>query len=230
MNASIESVLTRYIAITSEQSRDWSRGAVKRRLRSFEHREDWRDVQGTLWDQCIFGPVEDWHCGCGQFEGMDYSGMQCPICRVTVGLCRARRFRFGHINLTTAIPHPFIADAEPLDAIPVVPAIHWETHAGEPLAKAYERLLRLSLILASREDLMGAYGTIIAHVDRLFERQVDRDPEEADRMARGMALRPPPYVPETSDEDESDEWNNLELADDWTPQREQPRRARPSLC
>lgn len=230
MSTAIEAVLDQYVAITSGQIRDWSRGSVKRRLRTFERAEDWRDVADTLWDQRVFGPVEDWRCACGQFEGMDFSGMQCPICRVTVGLKRARRYRFGHVNLTAPVAHPFIVDAEPLDVVPVIPAVHWESNAGEPLAQAYEELLRLSLIRASIDDLVGAYQVIIAHIDPLFERQVDRDAEEANRLARGMALTPPPYVPEADEEEEAvegesaedDDGSELELADDWTPPREQP--------
>ncbi len=211
MYRSIEEDLPKYVAATSEDIRTWSRGAVKRRLRHEERRDDWRQVEGTLWDEHIFGPTRDYECACGRFAGREAAGTICPSCRVKVMSSQARTFRFGHINLLVKIPHPFIAGAEPLDAIPVVPAINWQSHFGQPLAEAYEEIVHLSLIEAADEEIVGAYGVVLAHLERLYGEAPAHDPDQIERLARGMALKVKP--PEEEDI-EYEDWGELKLADE----------------
>ena len=129
MSRTIESEIDLYLAATSDDIRGWSRGALKRRMRAEDRRDDWRQTEGTLWDQRIFGPVKDFECACGRFKGRESSGAVCPVCRVKVVSREARHIRFGHINFGIEFPHPFIADAAPLNAIPIVPAYYWENRA-----------------------------------------------------------------------------------------------------
>jgi len=221
MATAIETNLERYIAATSEQVRMWSHGPLKRRLKPFEHRDDWTQVRGTLWDQRIFGPIEDYRCACGRFSGQEYSGAICPNCDVMSMWSRARRFRFGHINLATKIPHPFFADAEPIDAIPVIPAFYWENPKQPALADAYEELLHQSLLEAPEVELVGAYGVILAHVEQFYEHAPGWDPYQAERLARGMLLVPnPDYVDPNAEPAEPEEampddfdWDNIKFAD-----------------
>ena len=223
MSQPIDSVLDQYQPLTSEQIRSWSSGSVKRRLRAEERRDDWRVVQDTLWDQHIFGSVKDWECACGKFKGYVNAKVVCNLCGVKVVSKVARTIRFGHINLTARIPHPFFADTEPLDAVPIVPACFWESVYGEPLAAAYEEVLRCSLSKLSVEDVMGAYGRVIAHLEKLYEDESDT--EVADRLARGMAIKRcdpageqlrTTAADEKQDQGEDDEeppdWDNLKLA------------------
>ncbi len=218
MGTTITSVLDDYEAITSEQLRMWSAGSAKRRLRHFENRYDWRDVIGTIWDQRVFGPIKDWECACGQFKGQIYAGMKCPICRVQVGLSKVRRFRFAHINLPLTISHPFIADAEPMDAIPIVPAEYWEDRLCKTLPEIYEELIRLSQVDPDAEKITGTYGQVIVHLEDLYEKFAEFYPEDAERIARGMCLKPKSYhVEETG---EVYDWGELNLAEDWQPPAE----------
>lgn len=211
MIGSIETVLDNYVAATSERIRMWSSGSVRRPLRQFERPDQWWLVQHTLWDQHIFGTEEDYKCPCGRFNGMEYSGAICPVCNVKVTLRRSRQFRFGHINLPVLIPHPFFAEAEPLDVVPVVPAIHWETLAGKPLADAYEEIAHLAMGMPAVEDLSGAYGVVLVHLEHLYEQTPDFDVETAERLARGMALAP---KPEEIEYDESEDSGELRLLDE----------------
>ncbi|MCB9865169.1 MAG: hypothetical protein H6816_00815 [Phycisphaerales bacterium] len=225
MGESVEAHLERYIAARSAQVRTWSHGRLKRRLRPFEHRDDWTQVQGTIWDQRIFGPYEGYRCACGRFDGQEYSGATCPTCGVPAMWKQGRRYRFGHINLIggITIPHPFFSDAEPLDAIPVVPGIYWESPERIALAEAYEELLHQALILARPEDIQGAYGVVLAHLEKYYEHAPAWDPYESLRIARGMLLVPnPDYVPsveehekmiEPVEEDDGVDWDNIPLAD-----------------
>lgn len=222
MGAPITAELDRYIAATSEQVRTWSRGALKRRLRKFEHPEDWTQVQGTLWDQRIFGPKESYRCACGRFDGQEYSGAVCPICNVTAMWKSGRRFRFGHINLMSKIPHPYFAEAEPVDALPVAPAIYWESPSRRMLADAYEEVLHQALILAPATDIAGAFGVVLAHLEEFYVHAPLWDPYERERIARAMLLVPNPELelptaeehdPNLAGPEDGIDWDNIPLAD-----------------
>src|SRR4051794_17820030 len=44
----------------------------------------WEQRRGTLEDQAIFGPVEDFECACGKYRGPKYRDMICDRCGVKV--------------------------------------------------------------------------------------------------------------------------------------------------
>jgi DNA-directed RNA polymerase beta' subunit len=224
MSRTIETDLAQYQAATSAQIRLWSSGSVKRRLRPFERREDWRQTQGTLWDARLFGPRESWKCACGKFDGEEFSGTVCNVCGVKVVSNVSRKVRFAHVNLPLEIPHPYFAEAEPLDCVPIIPIVHWETPRGAALAEAYEELVHVSLLVPSREDCVAAYGRIIALLEGLYSEQIEHDEETAHRIARGLALIPGPVEEltpsadqaggEADDEGEEIDWDNLKFEED----------------
>jgi hypothetical protein len=222
MGTSVETNLDRYIAATSEQIRRWSNGPVKRRLRPFERRDEWTHTRGTLWDERIFGPQIDYRCACGRCDGEAYSGAICPICSVKVMWREARRFRFGHINLAVKIPHPFFAAAEPLDAIPVAPAHYWENPKEPALAEAYQEILRLALLEVPPDEVVGALGTVLVHLEHHYEQVPAWDPYRAECIARAMLLAPDPdYVDPQAAQAQAQaealpddiDWDNLRFAD-----------------
>lgn len=217
----IESFIADFAAATPDQIRSWSSGSIKRRLRPGELRDDWRIVADTLWDQRIFGPVNELECACGKFSGIQYIGVVCDRCRVKVMHSKAREIRFGHINLATPIPHPFVAGAKPLDAVPIIPARNWETIAGEPLAAAYDELLHCSVAGLPREDHVGAYGVIIAHIEHLITQTPEDEIHQRLNLARGLALVSPdevapPEEPDTTPAQEKEwdvDWDNVKFVD-----------------
>jgi len=214
---SVDSIQDNYLVATSADIRSWSSGSVKRRLQWGHRRDDWTVVADTLWDQRTFGPVEDLRCACGKFFGTEFVRLTCDICRVKVSYRKARTIRFGHINLPIEIPHPFVKEAEPLDAVPIVPAYYWETREGAPLADAYEELVHQTLIDPTQEDLIAAYGTILAILEHRYEQLQDHEIERAKQLARGMAMKEPPSETEVHSkffDDDTVDWDNLTLRND----------------
>lgn len=216
MGVTIASLTTDRVAATTDDIRNWSNGSIKRRIRMGEAKHDWRDTIGTLWDQRIFGCRTAYACACGRFFGGLYLRLVCDRCGVRVGMEKARWLRFGHINLTHPIPHPFYADAQPLEAVPVLPAEYWDRLGRERLSDAYEELVHLVLIDSAAEDLTGAYGVVIANVEALLEFLLDHETEQMDTLAKGLALTYPleetieKYDAQLADHD----WDNLKLSSD----------------
>jgi hypothetical protein len=68
--------------------------------------------------------------------------MICDICGVKVTTSAARRERFGHIELASAVPHPFGSAGERLSVVPVMPTVFVQSAGGRPLADLYEELLQ----------------------------------------------------------------------------------------
>ena len=208
MGVTIQSLTENRVAATTDDIRDWSHGSIKRRIRPGEAKHDWRDTIGTLWDQRIFGCPTAFACACDRFFGAQYVRMVCDRCGVRIGTEKARWLRFGHINLTHPIPHPFFADAQPLEAVPVLPAAYWDQYGRERLSDAYEELVHLVLIECTAEDLTGSYGVIIANIEALLEHLFDHETEKLDTLARGLAL--------THEIDEAIDKYDAQLADhDW---------------
>jgi hypothetical protein len=129
-----------YRPATDREICSWSFGAVKapRDLGA----ASWQARRGTLDDQAIFGPLRDFHCACGKYEGERFRGMICHLCGVKVTTREVRRQRFGHINLPVAVPHPLGEAGEDLSVVPVVPAAFWQAPAGGRLAQVYDELTR----------------------------------------------------------------------------------------
>src|SRR5262245_50013809 len=80
----------------------------------------WQARRRTLDDQAIFGPLRDFHCACGKYEGNRYRDMICDRCGVKLTTRQARRRRFGHLDLPGAVPHPLGVAGEQLSAVPIL--------------------------------------------------------------------------------------------------------------
>lgn len=92
------------ISIASpEETRSWSFGEVTKpetiNYRTFKPERD------GLFDEKIFGPVQDYSCSCGKYKGIRYKGVICDKCGVEVIAARVRRERMGHIELSAPVAH-----------------------------------------------------------------------------------------------------------------------------
>lgn len=61
------------------------------------------EVYGLFCEK-IFGPIKDWKCRCGKYNGFAASKI-CEECQVEVIESRVRRYRMGYIELTSPIAH-----------------------------------------------------------------------------------------------------------------------------
>ena len=59
---------------------------------------------GGLFCEKIFGPVNNWKCRCGKYNGFALDKI-CEVCQVEIIEARVRRYRMGHIDLTCPITH-----------------------------------------------------------------------------------------------------------------------------
>src|SRR5262245_3654096 len=117
-----------YRLATAREVYAWSFGLVKATRRPGA--TGWEQLLGTLDDQRIFGPENDWECACGTYRGPRHEGMVCDRCGVKVTTREERRSRFGHVDLPVPVPHP-LGDADDLvGAVPVLPAGFLEAPAG----------------------------------------------------------------------------------------------------
>src|SRR5262245_10581692 len=95
------SLAAMYRPATDREVHSWSFGAVKAPRNpgagSYQGR------RRTLDDQAIFGPVREFHCACGKYQGDRYRGMICDLCGVKMTIPEERRRRFGHIDLPVAV-------------------------------------------------------------------------------------------------------------------------------
>src|SRR5574340_224953 len=92
------------IALASpEKIRSWSYGEVKKpetiNYRTFKPERD------GLFCAKIFGPMKDWECICGNYKRMKHRGVVCDKCGVEVIQSKVRRYRMGHIELSTPVAH-----------------------------------------------------------------------------------------------------------------------------
>ena len=83
--------------------REWSYGEVKKpetiNYRTFKPERD------GLFCAKIFGPMKDWECICGKYKRMKHRGIVCDKCGVEVIQSKVRRYRLGHIELSTPVAH-----------------------------------------------------------------------------------------------------------------------------
>ncbi len=81
----------------------WSHGEVKEpetiNYRSLKAEKD------GLFDEVIFGPINDFECHCGKYKRPRYKGIVCDKCGVEVTHSRVRRERMGHIDLAAPVAH-----------------------------------------------------------------------------------------------------------------------------
>jgi hypothetical protein len=193
-----------YRPATDRESHLWSFGAIK--APRDKGAASSQAQRGTLDDQCIFGPMRDFHCACGKYQGDRYRGMICDWCGVKVTTREARRERFGHIDLPLTISHPLGEAGEKLSAVPVLPAAFWQAPAGSPLAQAYDDMARAvssgvcGALAAGRPDLPDwapdrAVALLAVELTRVIELLLpvatvafEWDLADGYTLARGLAL------------------------------------------
>lgn len=86
-----------------DEIKTWSFGEVTKpetiNYRTFKPERD------GLFDEKIFGPVADYKCACGKYNGYRYKGVICDKCGVEVTRAKVRRERMGHIELAAPVAH-----------------------------------------------------------------------------------------------------------------------------
>jgi len=82
---------------------EWSYGEVTK-PETINYRTQRPEKHG-LFDERIFGPVEDYECACKKYRGIRYKGIVCEKCGVEVTRAIVRRERMGHIDLCVPVSH-----------------------------------------------------------------------------------------------------------------------------
>lgn len=82
---------------------DWSYGEVTK-PETINYRTQRPEKHG-LFDERIFGPVEDYECSCKKYRGIRFKGIVCEKCGVEVTRAIVRRERMGHIDLCVPVSH-----------------------------------------------------------------------------------------------------------------------------
>lgn len=82
---------------------EWSFGEVTK-PETINYRTQRPEKHG-LFDERIFGPVEDYECSCKKYRGIRYKGITCEKCGVEVTRAIVRRERMGHIDLCIPVSH-----------------------------------------------------------------------------------------------------------------------------
>ena len=82
---------------------EWSHGEVTK-PETINYRTQRPEKHG-LFDERIFGPVEDYECSCKKYRGIRYKGIVCEKCGVEVTRAIVRRERMGHIDLCIPVSH-----------------------------------------------------------------------------------------------------------------------------
>lgn len=67
---------------------------------------------GGLFCPRIFGPIHDWKCACGTYNGILLNKI-CEECGVELTEARVRRYRLGYIDLNTILPHSWYFQMNP---------------------------------------------------------------------------------------------------------------------
>ncbi len=143
---------------------------------------DWRSAApGSLFDPVIFGPAADDECGCGYIKGAEHRGLVCPRCGVCPGDAgRARRTRFGHINLPLPLPHP--VDVGTLCSVVAVPPLALR----EPLLHGDDLNILYSRLVESRGDPQAGFEALMA---LFFNEQLDQPIRRDDKPLRSLSWR-----------------------------------------
>ncbi|MFN3692576.1 MAG: DNA-directed RNA polymerase subunit beta' [Candidatus Paceibacteria bacterium] len=82
---------------------EWSYGEVTK-PETINYRTQRPEKHG-LFDERIFGPVEDYECSCKKYRGIRYKGIVCEKCGVEITRAIVRRERMGHIELCVPVSH-----------------------------------------------------------------------------------------------------------------------------
>ena len=175
-------ILAKYRPATAAEVRSWSFGQLSARRQSSGH---WKSQRGTLDDQVIFGPVHDFKCACGKYNGRRHEGMICDRCGVKLTTHTHRRKRFGHIELVTTLPHPCCEGM--ISALPVLPAVYFCSDAGKDLGVHYDRLVELNK--AEREaHMLACLERLFVHLAPVLVTAHRWDLQESATLARGLGL------------------------------------------
>ncbi len=86
-----------------ERILEWSHGEVTK-PETINYRTQ-RPERHGLFDERIFGPVEDYECACKKYRGIRYKGIVCEKCGVEITRSIVRRERMGHIDLCVPVSH-----------------------------------------------------------------------------------------------------------------------------
>ncbi len=86
-----------------ERILEWSHGEITK-PETINYRTQRPEKHG-LFDERIFGPVEDYECACKKYRGIRYKGIVCEKCGVEVTRAIVRRERMGHIDLCVPVSH-----------------------------------------------------------------------------------------------------------------------------
>ena len=86
-----------------EKILEWSKGEVTK-PETINYRTQRPEKHG-LFDERIFGPVEDYECSCKKYRGIRFKGITCEKCGVEVTRSIVRRERMGHIELCVPVSH-----------------------------------------------------------------------------------------------------------------------------
>ena len=165
-----------YRIATAPEIRSWSFGQVSKLRVPPSAPLD--DQVGTLRDQRIFGPITEYRCACGQYEGSANDGMVCDRCGVKVTTTDARTTRFGHIEFSSGpVEHPFDPTVR-MGCFPVIPAVYLESRAGTDLCSHYEQLLTGPVTLAA----------LTAYLTPTVEHALQWQTADADIFTRGVGL------------------------------------------
>ncbi|MCD5381190.1 MAG: DNA-directed RNA polymerase subunit beta' [Candidatus Pacebacteria bacterium] len=82
---------------------EWSWGEVTK-PETINYRTQ-RPEKCGLFDERIFGPVEDYECSCKKYRGIRYKGITCEKCGVEITRAIVRRERMAHIDLCVPVSH-----------------------------------------------------------------------------------------------------------------------------
>ena len=192
----------RYRLATEHEIRSWSFGRVVS-PRSF-YGKGWEQQRGTLDDQSIFGPVQDYHCACGKYQELLFedmfcehcgeyqgsraiAGMICDRCGVKVTKCEVRRSRFGDIELPFDVPHPLGEDTDQLSVVPVLPAALFGSKSGAQLANSYDGLIR-AVNAEAGESVVLHLRCLVEGLVSIAAMAHEWDFQESVTIAHGLAL------------------------------------------
>ena len=67
---------------------------------------------GGLFCEKIFGPIKNWKCKCGKYNGFVLDKI-CEECKVEIIEARVRRYRMGYIDLTAPVTHLWYLKGNP---------------------------------------------------------------------------------------------------------------------
>jgi DNA-directed RNA polymerase beta' subunit len=174
-----------YCVATSRDIRSWSFGALTVRRHSLTTFSD--NLAGTLNDQRIFGPIEDYKCACGKHFGDQHKNMICDRCGVKVASSVVRASRFGHVDFHAAVPHPFIENHR-TECFPVLPILFLESLQGHALIEPYENLIEAAV----SRDLKRVQELLVSITNYLLPVAITAygwKIAAAETFARGMALK-----------------------------------------